>query len=326
MKKLWVVVLLTVAAIYFCSACRIEAATDDRLSFKGAPTTKEQLGEKLFFETLLSADTTLSCASCHIPAFGFADTVAFSRGVGGHTGKRNTQSCANITDRPALFYDGRAASLEDQVHFPIQDTNEMSLQAAQAVARLRANKDYVTWFGKIFGSAPTEKNLAEAIAAFERTLETSKTPFDRYMDGDELAISAAAIRGRELFMSPKAKCFDCHFSPDFTGDEFRNIGLYDGVTLKDEGRYGITGKKEDLGKFRVPGLRNVAVTAPYMHNGMFRTLKEVIAYYDDPYKVVANPINIDTLMLRPLGLTSSEKQDLEAFLLTLTDDRFVKKK
>ena len=127
-------------------------------------------------------------------------------------------------------------------------------------------------------------------------------------------------------MGPKTKCFDCHFSPDFTGDEFRNIGLYDGRKLKDTGRYVITRNKKDIGKFKVPGLRNVAVTAPYMHNGMFKTLKEVIEYYDNPYKVVPKPINIDTLMEKPLGLTAEEKLDIEHFLLTLTDDRFVKRK
>lgn len=288
------------------------------------PLTKEQLGMRLFHEKMLSADRTISCASCHIPAYGFADTAALSHGVGGHKGLRNAPSCANMGDRPFFFYDGRAATLEEQVRFPIEDTNEMSLPMNEAVRRLRANKEYVQWFRKVFGEGPTEKNLKDAIAAFERTLETSHTPFDRYMDGDTTAISASAIRGRELFMSKKAKCFDCHFSPDFTGDEFRNIGLYDGITLTDKGRYAITKKEDDMGKFKVPGLRNVAITAPYMHNGMFHTLAEVIEYYDDPYKVVPRPVNIDTLMREPLHLTAEEKKDLENFLLTLTDDRFKK--
>ncbi len=290
-----------------------------------APTTPQQLGERLFFEKMLSADRSLSCASCHIPEYGFADTVAFSKGVGGRLGKRNAQSCANMSDRPYFFYDGRAATLEDQVRFPIEDSNEMSLPIGQAVARLRQSKEYNKWFAQIYKSKPTEHYLKAAIAAYERTLETSKTPFDRYMDGNETAISESAIRGRELFMGSKAKCFDCHFSPDFTGDEFRNIGLYDGAKLKDEGRYGITGNKDDLGKFRVPGLRNVAVTAPYMHNGMFGTLRQVIDYYDNPTTIVPNPINIDTLLAKPLNLSEQEKQDLESFLLTLTDDRFKKR-
>ncbi len=125
-------------------------------------------------------------------------------------------------------------------------------------------------------------------------------------------------------MSKKAKCFDCHFSPDFTGDEFRNIGLFDQHQFVDRGRFDVTKDSADLGKFKVPGLRNVAITPPYMHNGMFNTLEEVIEYYDNPFKFVANPINADSLMQKPLGLTKEEKSDLVAFLHALTDLRFVK--
>ena len=324
MKKV-VAMVMWIIAIAICHSFTAMRIPANELSFKGSPTTREQLGEKLFFEKKLSATRTLSCASCHIPAHGFADTLAFSKGVHGHKGKRNAPSCTNLGSRPYFFYDGRAATLEEQVKFPIEDTLEMGLPIAEAVKRLQADKDYVQSFTQLFGSGPTEQNLKEAIAAFERTLETSHTPFDRYMAGDSMAISASAIRGREIFMGKKAKCFDCHFSPDFTGDEFRNIGLYDGVKFKDAGRFDITYNNADKGKFKVPGLRNVAVTAPYMHNGMFKTLKEVIEYYNDPYKIVAKPVNADSLSKKPLHLTTREKQDLENFLLTLTDDRFVKK-
>ena len=296
------------------------------LSFTGKPVNKEQLGEMLFFESKLSATKKISCASCHIPAHGFADTVAFSKGIHGYFGKRNAPSCTNLTDRPYLFYDGRATTIEDQVRFPIEDPNEMGIAIAEVVKRLTKDKEYNTLFNEIFHEPPTETNLKVAIAAFERTLETSHTPFDRYMSGDTLAISAAAERGRLLFMGTKAKCVECHFTPDFTGDEFRNIGLYDGVKYKDEGRAVISGNKADIGKFKVPGLRNVAVTAPYMHNGMFKTLKDVIEYYDDPYKVVPHPVNMDTVMSKPLHLTPQEKEDIEQFLRTLTDDRFMTKK
>lgn len=323
MKK--AAILFLVCVIWVCYSFMPDKKKPSPLSFRGAPVTKEQLGEMLFFEPLLSANKSISCASCHIPAFGFADTLAFSRGVAGHTGKRNAPSCTNLSERPYFFYDGRAATLEEQVKFPIEDSNEMGIPIAQVVSRLQHNKAYVRYFRKIYDAGPNEQNLKSAIAAFERTLETSHTPFDRYMAGDSLAISASAIRGRELFMGSKAKCFDCHFTPDFTADEFRNIGLYDGVSFNDAGRYDQTGNKEDLGKFKVPGLRNVSVTAPYMHNGMFRTLREVIEYYDDPYKVVAHPVNMDSLLLKPLGLTNGEKDDLENFLKTLTDDRFTRR-
>lgn len=297
-----------------------------KFSFVGEPSNKAQLGEVLFFEKKLSADQSLNCASCHIPEHGFADTVAFSRGVGGRLGKRNAPGCTNLSDRPYLFFDGRAASLEDQVRFPIQDHNEMDLNIEDAVRRLDADSHYVSLFRKIWGTRPSAEKLQASIAAFERTLETTHTPFDRYMNGNEKAISESAKRGRELFMSDKMHCFDCHFSPDFTGDEFRNIGLFDGRKFNDSGRYGISRKQEDLGKFKVPGLRNVSVTGPYMHNGMFTTLRQVIDYYDDPYKVVSQPINIDSALMKPLHMTEAEKQDLEAFLLTLTDDRFLPKK
>jgi cytochrome c peroxidase len=129
-------------------------------------------------------------------------------------------------------------------------------------------------------------------------------------------MSASAQRGHKIF-NQKGKCFDCHFGPDFTGDEFRNIGLYNEKNLHDRGRATITGKEEDAGKFKVPGLRNVSKTAPYMHNGMFRTLREVIDYYDNPNKFVSDAINRDTLLARPLGLSERDKQDLEAFLRAL---------
>lgn len=325
MKKALVLVVVILAAVAVGYAL---AGTDEPrpvLSFKGEPKTPEQLGEMLFFEKKLSLTKEVSCASCHIPQYGFADTIPFSKGVDGRLGKRNTSSCANMTDRPYFFYDGRAVSLEDQVQFPVEDHNEMGMPLADVVKRLNSDNDYVQYFKSIYKQTPGEENLKSAVAAFERTLETSNTPFDRYMKGDDNAISASAQRGRELFMSDKAKCFDCHFSPDFTGDEFRNIGLYDGVTHKDEGRYAITKDIRDLGKFKVPSMRNVAVTAPYMHNGMFKTLREVIDYYDDPYKTVVRPINMDSLLLKPLHLTEQEKVDLENFLHTLTDDRFAKK-
>ena len=137
-------------------------------------------------------------------------------------------------------------------------------------------------------------------------------------------MSTAAIRGREVFMSKKAKCFDCHFSPDFTGDEFRNIGLFDKNQFLDKGRFEVTKDSADLGKFKVPGLRNVAVTPPYMHNGMFSTLEEVVEYYDNPTKFVAHSINADSLLQKPLGLTVQEKSDLVEFMKALTDFRFIK--
>ena len=284
------------------------------------PTSVEQLGERLFFDPILSADSTVSCASCHQPAFGFADTLAFSRGVGGRVGRRNSPGITNMTARPYFFYDGRAATLEAQVLLPIRDTLEMRSSPEAAVRRLRGQPAYRQAFKKLFGRPARTEDLAAALAAYIRTLETSNTPFDRWMQGRPNPMNEAAVRGRRIFMN-QGKCFDCHFSPDFTGDEFRNIGLYTGQPpLADAGRFGITGDPADLGKFKVPGLRNVARTAPYMHNGMFRTLEEVIDYYDQPDAVVAAAIGRDTLLARPLGLSPAEKSDLKAFLEALTEE------
>jgi cytochrome c peroxidase len=143
------------------------------------------------------------------------------------------------------------------------------------------------------------------------------------MAGDNSALNASAKRGRKLFLGNKAKCFDCHFGPDFTGNEFKNIGLYDAQKWTDKGLYNQTHMEQDLGKFKVPGLRNVAVTGPYMHNGQFKTLEEVIAYYANPYAFVKAPINMDSSLLKPSRLTQQEQKDLLAFLNALTDKAFV---
>ena len=293
-------------------------------SFTTEPINKVQLGEKLFFDPILSKDSTISCASCHNPTLAFADSLVISHGVSGKTGRRNAPSVMNMASRSEFFYDGRAKSLRDQVHFPIEDPLEMDLDMKMAVERIKNNRTYKLLFQKIYLEAPNEKNIADAIASFEESLETSNTEFDAWMMDKPNTMSKSAIRGRKVFMSDKAKCFDCHFSPDFTGDEFKNIGLYDEMRYKDKGRYEVTADKNDLGKFKVPGLRNVAVTAPYMHDGSFKTIEDVIEYYDNPYKFVNKPINMDTLLLKPIFFTPEEKKDLIAFLISLTDRQFIK--
>jgi cytochrome c peroxidase len=178
---------------------------------------------------------------------------------------------------------------------------------------------------KVYQHQPDSSTIVQSIAAFERSLETTNTPNDRWMEDDTLngrGLTPQQISGRNVFRSDKAKCLDCHFTPDFTGDEFWNIGLFNGKELNDSGRFSITHDPKDIGKFKVPGLRNVAVTAPYMHNGMFKTLKEVIEYYDNPSKFIKNPVNLDHRLSKPLGLSAQEKADLEAFLRSLTDDQF----
>lgn len=286
------------------------------------PKTEAELGKILFFDPILSKDSTVSCSSCHKPDLAFADSLAISPGIENRIGRRNAPSIMNMASRSEFFYDGRAKDLVDQIHFPIEDNLEMDAKMSEVVERLKNHAKYPIWFKKIYNEVPNENNLARAIASFEESLETSDTEFDAWMNDLPNKMSDAAIRGRKLFLSDRAKCFDCHFSPDFTGDEFKNIGLYDEKKYKDKGRYEVTKNQNDLGKFKVPGLRNVAVTGPYMHDGSFATLRDVIEYYSDPYQFVTNPINMDTTLLKPINFTTQEKEDLEAFLLSLTDRRF----
>lgn len=290
--------------------------------------SETELGKALFFDSILSRDSSVSCASCHNPAFAFAEPAPFSKGVFNQLTGRNTPGVMNLKDRNHYFWDGRAATLADQALGPIENPGEMDLPISLAVKRLRESPHYNASFYTVYGKAPNRDLLGRALAAYENTLETNNSAFDRYMkDNDTTDFGASAQRGLELF-NTKGKCFDCHFGPDFSGnDDFKNIGLYNEMDAdgKDVGRFAITNAKKDLGKFKTPGLRNSSVTAPYMHNGKFKTLMEVIDFYNDPDKFVKNAINRDTLLQKPLGLTPTEKKDLETFLLSLTDQQFIKK-
>lgn len=285
------------------------------------PADAVQLGEKLFFDPILSADRSVSCASCHKPEHAFADNVALSPGIHGALGTRNTPTAANTAGRLDFFWDGRASSLEEQALGPIKNEKEMGLPLEEAVARLNADPLYGRAFAKIFRGPATEKTLASALAAFERTLETGDSPYDRFIAGDDTALTDSAKRGRLLFIG-RASCNNCHSGEDFTSDRHKNIGLFNAKELNDPGRAGVTGNREHLGLFKVPSLRNVAVTAPYMHNGMFKTLRDVVNYYNEPGNFVQGSVNRDKALDQPLRLSEGEVTDLVAFLESLTDDRF----
>ena len=285
---------------------------------KDLPTDEAALGKMLFFDPILSSDKSVSCGSCHKPEHGFADNLPFSFGVDSTLTTRNTPTVKNVLARTKYFWDGRAVTLEEQALKPIENPDEMNLPITEAIKRLNADPLYRKAFKKIFRKKANPLNLSHAIAAYEKTLESNNTAFDRYSNGDKTAMSEAAIRGREIFVE-KANCFECHFGPDFTQDEMINIGIYDGNKYNDKGLGGITGKAKDNGRFKVPGLRNVANTAPYMHNGMFATLREVIDYYNDPDRIIPGAVNVDPRLKKPLNLTEQEKQDLEAFLMALSD-------
>lgn len=312
---------IAIAIISLCIGC-VLSTTQTEIDSGEPITTETDLGKKLFFDPILSSDKSISCASCHQPKFAYADNKAFSLGVNDSLGLRNTPSVMNMASRSFFFHDGRALSLETQAVFPIEDKKEMNLPIKQAVRRVQKDKEYLVLFQEIYQSKPNQYNITHALAEFQRSLESDgSAPHDIWLnDIDTNALSISQQRGREIFIADKFKCFECHFGPDFTGDEFRNIGLYDGKTLVDKGRFDVTQDSSDLGKFKVPGLRNVALTAPYMHNGMMKTLEEVIDFYSNPYDFVKEPINMDTLMLEPLNFTEQQKEDLVNFLHSLTDD------
>lgn len=285
--------------------------------------TRAALGKRLFSEKILSKDSSVSCASCHKPEFAFSDTVAFSTGIHGKLTSRNTPSVLNMKNRPYFFWDGRAATLEEQALIPIANPDEMGLPVAEAVARLNKSGEYRRLFKRVFGQLPNARNLGAALAAFENTLETDNSRFDEWANGKG-ELTQQEERGRQLFIGNKAKCFDCHSREDFTNDEFKNIGLYNGTTQNDVGRFSISNDQKDMGRFKTPGLRNIAVTGPYMHDGRFKTLEQVVNYYNNPYMFVEDPLNMDTLLLQPLQLSNQDNADLVAFLKTLTDRQFLK--
>ena len=282
------------------------------------PQSEAELGKLLFFDPILSKDKSISCASCHKPEHGFADDLAFSFGVDSIKTKRNTPTVKNVLARNKYFWDGRATTLEEQALKPIENPDEMNLSLSVALSRLNSDPFYKKAFKKIYRKKAGNLTLASAIASYERTLESTYTAWDRYAEGDKNAISNSALRGREIFME-EANCFECHFGPDFTVDELINIGIYNGKNLNDKGLGAITGKTSDDGKFKVPGLRNIVKTAPYMHNGMFATLRDVIEYYNNPDSFIPNSVNVDVRLRKPLNLTEQQKLDLEAFLIALSD-------
>ena len=315
MTRLFTWLLLFAAGI----CCSFSLETSDT-----SPTVAD-LGKKLFFDKILSSDYSISCESCHREAFAFSDTLALSKGVGGKLGTRNAPSVMNMSARPYFFYDGRALTLEEQVFHPVRNPVEMNLPVAEAVNRVRSDKDYVKLFKQVFRKQPDSILIGKALSAYVRTLESpGNARADIWLNtpGSD-ALNPSEIRGRFIFMN-KGKCFDCHFSPDFTGDEFRNIGTYNGKNFNDAGRYDVTKNPIDLGKFKVPGLRNVQVTGPYMHNGMFKTLREVVDFYDNPDLFVPDAVNKDSLLMKPLNLSETEKEDLVHFLESLTDREYVR--
>lgn len=281
------------------------------------------LGRRLFHDPILSADNTLACAGCHVQAFAFSDrSRQFSIGIDGIAGTRNAPAIVNAAWNSDNFWDGRSPTLEDQALGPVPNPIEMHLPWKLAVEKLRAHAEYPELFRQAFGTSEITSDLVvKAIAQFERTLISNDSKYDRFQRG-ETTFSPSERRGLVLFLTEKGDCFHCHVvaSGLFTDQDHRNNGL-DSVFV-DPGRAEVTGRASDLGKFRSPTLRNIAVTAPYMHDGRFQTLEQVLDHYNSGG---VGSASVDPLIRvgRGLGLSQQDKQDLIAFLHTLTDSTFL---
>ncbi len=288
----------------------------------------ESLGKKLFFDTILSGDNSQSCASCHSPQNSFSDTRQFSVGIDGVQGKRNAMPLINLVFNYDDFFawDGKEFGLEGQALEPVENPIEMHNSWEEVVQRLKLSSVYPSLFQNAFGTNIITKELVvKAIAQFERTLISGNSKFDKYLLG-EVNLSPQELNGFNVFMDEtKGDCFHCHGSqnnPLWTDNKFHNNGL-DSV-FSDLGLGEISGDLNDNGKFKTPTLRNLVFTPPYMHDGRFSTLDEVINHYSEGLK---NSPTIDPLMKKVaqggVGLSLQEKSDLKAFLLTLSDEEFV---
>ena len=288
------------------------------------PMTPEgvALGRHLFHEPMLSSNSKVSCATCHHPAKAFTDGQPLgTSGVSGEALKRHAPTLANVAWMPALFWDGGGSNLESQSFAPLTHPDEMGLYLRDAVKLLAAQPDYVARFDAAFDDGITIPNLVRALAQFQRTLVSASSRYDRYIQGDSQALNAQERSGEALFL---ARCSPCHAPPLFTDHAFHNNGLDDSYPEDDErlawGRARITQDLRDKGAYKTPTLRNITLTAPYMHDGRFATLREVFTHYREgitPSPTLAAPLSSG------LAMTDAEEEAITAFLHTLTDKTFI---
>lgn len=275
---------------------------------------KAELGRILYFDQRLSADNTVSCATCHSPKYAFTDAQPVSIGIHGQRGGRSAPTIINRAYSLAQFWDGRAATLEEQVKGPMANAIEMGNTLEATVAKLNSIPGYRVLFAKAFGEENiTIDEIAKAIATFERTVLSGNSAYDRYKAGDKKALAPAQVRGMNVFFK-KAKCDKCHEGINFTTNEFHNLGVGADKPDPDVGRYAVTNNPKDWGAFKTPTLRDIAETPPYMHDGSLKTLREVIDYYDKG-GILNKNLDPD---IKPLKLTVDEKNDLVEFLRALS--------
>ncbi len=307
---------------------KMDIPADNPLTTEGV-----ELGRRLFYDPILSRDSTQSCSSCHLAVGSFTDNKAVSKGVDGLNGTRSAMSLENIGFvNKGLFWDGRVKTLEEQALLPVEDPIEMHNIWEKAVAKLKAHSDYPTRFRKAFGIASkndlTKELTVKALAQFERTLISGNAKFDKIFRREDF-FTDDELSGYELFFNasgaPDAQCGHCHTSPFMNNNDYFNNGLDSAKTLddfKDKGRGKFTGKQFDNGKFRAPTLRNIEFTAPYMHDGRFKTLDEVMEHYASGGHYADN---VDPFIpqIKQIKLTTKQKQQILLFLKTLTDKDFM---
>lgn len=281
-----------------------------------ANAEKIELGRKLFYDPMLSSDKSVACASCHKQELAFTDGNQVSRGVNRELGTRNSPTIVNAAYNERLFWDGRSATIEEQALAAA--TNPAEMRAVEPVIDLRLQQDsaYSIEFARAFGngSKPTTRLSMKAIATFVRTVLSGSSRYDEFNNGNKSALNDSEIRGKDLFFSSRTQCSECHSGHNFTDNQFHSTGLFS--HYYDEGRSDVTKLPSDVGSFKTPSLRNIALTAPYEHDGHLTTLEAVIEHYNSGGK---NFVNKDD-RVRKLNLTDAEKQDLIAFLRSLTDN------
>jgi len=276
------------------------------------------LGKRLFYDSILSVDYSISCASCHRQEFAFADNKPTSFGVRNQVGTRNAPSLANVVYHPYFLREGGVPTLEMQVQVPIEEHNEFDFNILLAGERLNKDSSYVAQSQIAYNRKPDYYVITRAIACFERTLISGNSRYDQFtFQGKQSALNSQEIAGKELFFSQRLGCSNCHNGFNFTTYAFENNGLHQ--YYKDSGRFRLTQNPKDSALFKIPSLRNVGITAPYMHNGSISTLEQVIEHYDSGGK----PHNHKSPYVKSLNLTIQEKNNLLSFLNSLTDEQFI---
>ncbi len=278
---------------------------------------REELGKKLFFDPIFSIDSSMSCATCHKPNFAFSDTVKFSSGVFGRAGVRNTPSLMNIGYHPYFLREGNLPTLEMQTLVPIQEKNEFAHNIVEISKQIQQIPEYVEMSKKAYDREPDHYVITRALGIYQRTLISNNSKFDKYIAG-KIELTKQEKKGMNLFFG-KANCSSCHSGFNFTNYKLTNNGLYE--TYKDIGRMRATKDSADLAVFKTTSLRNVEITKPYMHDGSFTSLQQVVEHYNVGGKPHPNKDSI----IKPLGLTNLEMNSLVLFLKCLTDEEYYRR-